>query len=86
MLSELQRAVLSFVAQEMLHGRINVAAGYAFALYHDLTAAGHAILFNDTILQNRGVPPMDPGFFQDLHALQDFVERVNRIAQPGNAV
>ena len=86
MLNDFQRTVLSFVAEETRHCRLNLAAEYAFALYHDLTAAGHAILFSETILQDRGVSPTGPEFFYDLHALQAFLRLVNEIAQPGDAV
>ncbi|MDY3557335.1 hypothetical protein R5W24_006523 [Gemmata sp. JC717] len=68
-----------FANEESAVEQINVAAGYAFALHHDLTTAGKSLAFSETLLENRGVPPTDPEFFRHLHALEDFVAAVRRL-------
>lgn len=92
MLTEFQKSVLLFIAdqaltaknrfhkEENVRGRINVAGAYAFALYCDLLEGGNPISFSETMLRNRGVPPTDPEFFRNLHALEDFVANVNPLS------
>ena len=89
MLSEFQRSVLQFISGEVLSAQsrfhknenvvdqINVVAAYAFALYCDLTISGRSVQFSKTMQGNRRVPPTDPEFFRNLHALQDFVGLIN---------
>ncbi len=92
MLTEPQERVFDFIEQEILIvkqkfatgepavERINVAAGYAFALYRDLTTAGKSPAFSKIMIENRGMPPTEPEFFRHLHALEDFVAAVRRLA------
>lgn len=91
MMNQLQEQVFDFVEQETLHAKrrfanqedviaqIDVAAGYAFALYRDLVASGKSLTFSDAMRPNRGVAPDDPEFFRHLHALEDFVRAVRHL-------
>jgi hypothetical protein len=94
-MNQLQEQVFDFIEQETLDAKrrfanresvvdqVNIAAGYAFALYCDLTTPGRSLTFSQTMRDNRGVTPTDPEFFRHLHALEDFIQLVRPIAEPG---
>ena len=95
MLTEFQRAVWMFVVEESgrppavrmaleMDGLYvpdeKVVGGYAYALYHDLRAAGHKIEFDDETLRARKVPPTDPDFFRSTAVQQKLVKLVGAVA------
>ena len=97
MLNEVQKAVHAYLAVEanvavhlMMDGldispQIRAAAGYAYALYHDLRAVGVPLEFPASYLGVRPVPPTDPGFFDDIQVLVFLVGMVEHAAAPASS-
>lgn len=92
MLTDFQRNVLDYIAtstlqiQQRFHAgeriveELSVVGAYAWALHADLTKSGMQLQFSDSMLTNRRAEPSQPIFFDDIHALEDFIGLVSHNA------
>jgi hypothetical protein len=60
-------------------GTINLAGGYACALYIDLKTNGQAITFSNETLAKCGGIPSDPQFFRHFDALDELLSQVGHL-------
>lgn len=93
MLTYFQSQVIDFLASETMlvtlgsndgHNskeRLTVAAGYAFALFHDLASSGHALEFSDVMIKNRGLLPQQPFFFRHTHVLEELAMQLSGLTR-----
>lgn len=63
--------------RENIAEELRALGGKAHGLYVQLQRDGHDIRFSKMMLQNRGVSPSDPEFFNSLHAIEDFMGSLN---------
>jgi hypothetical protein len=63
----------------------DIAAKYAFALYFDLSETAGKSIVSAEMESRRGVPD-DPGYFDSLDAISEFLNCVGALGKPENAV
>jgi hypothetical protein len=58
---------------------VQLASGYAFALYMDRRESRRPAEFSDRLQKRLGPAPEDPTYFQDLDALDEFVHQLGSL-------